>query len=97
MLPLRLCYALAILKAQGQTLRCKVVADLCDREKEHGLSNTVFARITKPQDLMIKGGVNYARFCVTIRSHNKMEPRMREEWRLDRLVKRTLVDIALAR
>ena len=93
MLPLRLCYAWTIWKAQGQTLRCKVVADLCDREKEHGLSYTVFSRITKPQDLMIKGGVTCARLCLKIRSNNKMEPRMREERRLDRLVQRTLVDM----
>lgn len=42
MFPLHLCYAWTIWKGQGQTLRCKVVVDFGDSEKEHGLSYTVF-------------------------------------------------------
>ena len=45
MLPIRLCYAWTIWKAQGQTLPGKVVLDLGKREVEHGLTYTAFSRV----------------------------------------------------
>lgn len=58
MFPLRLCYAWTIWKAQGQTLRSKVIAHLGEVEKEHGLSYTVFSRVTKPSNLGLLGGLS---------------------------------------
>jgi hypothetical protein len=56
MLPIRLCYAWTIWKVQGQTFKGKVVASLGNREKEHGLTYTVFPRVRKACNLGIIGG-----------------------------------------
>ena len=47
MLPLKLCWAWTIWKAQGQTMKGKVVADISPKEREHGLAYIDFPRVTK--------------------------------------------------
>ena len=90
MFALRLCYAWTIWKVQGQTLRSKVVAHLGEVEKEHGLSYTVFSRVTKPSNLGLIGGLSRERLTQKILSQAKMKPRMKEEKRLEKFVRKTL-------
>ena len=66
MLPLRLCYAWTVWKVQGQTLKGKVVASLGTKEAEHGLTYTVFSRVTKASDLGIIGGFPKVRLITKV-------------------------------
>ena len=93
MLPLRLCYAWTIWKAQGQTIRTKVVASLGVTEKEHGLTYTVFSRVRKASDIGIINGFPRVRLLDKVKNQGKMKARIQEEKRLDRLVKQTIKDM----
>jgi ATP-dependent exoDNAse (exonuclease V) alpha subunit len=57
MVPLRLAWAMTIWKSQGQTIHGKVVINLGDKEKEHGLSYVAFSRATAISDFGITGGI----------------------------------------
>ena len=59
-------------------------------EKEHGLSCTVFSRVTKPSNLDLLGGLSCDRLTQKILSQSKMKPRMKEEKRLEKLARNTL-------
>ena len=59
MFPSHLCYVWTIWKVQGQTLSLKVIAYLGDTEKEHGLSYTVFSRVTSCSLLRIPSGLPF--------------------------------------
>jgi hypothetical protein len=85
MLPLRLCYAWTVWKAQGQTFKCPVVADLSNVEKEHGLTYTAFSRVQRLKNFGIIGGLNRDRLCSKISSGAKLKRRLLEEDRLSRL------------
>jgi hypothetical protein len=89
MLPLRLCYAWTVWKVQGQTLKGKVVASLGTKEAEHGLTYTVFSRVTKASDLGIIGGFPKDRLITKVAKNSKMVPRQKEERRLDGIVTQT--------
>lgn len=89
-LPLRLCYAWTIWKAQGQTIKSKVVASIGDREQEHGLTYTVFSRVRNSCNLAIINGFPEQRLTEKVKQHHLMEGRMREERRLERIVKSTI-------
>ena len=52
-IPLRLCYAWTIWKAQGQTITPKIVVSLIDTEMDHGLTYTTFSRVRKASDIGI--------------------------------------------
>jgi hypothetical protein len=93
MLPLRLCYAWTIWKAQGQTIRTKVVASLGVTEKEHGLTYTVFSRVRKASDIGIINGFPRVRLLDKVKNQGKMKARIQEEKRLDRIVKQTIKDM----
>ena len=56
MLPIRLSWALINWKAQGQTIRTKIVLHLGKDEKEHGLTFTGFSRATRFSDVSIFDG-----------------------------------------
>ena len=62
MLPLRLSWALSIWKAQGQTIKSKIVLHLGTKEKEHGLTYTAFSRSTKFSDIGLFDGFESTRF-----------------------------------
>ena len=47
MIPLKLAWAWTIWKAQGQTIRGKMVIDLGETEKEHGLAYVALSCATK--------------------------------------------------
>ena len=85
MLPLRLAWAWTVWKAQGQTITGKLVADLGKCEKEHGLTYTVFTRVTRFKNLGIINGLTRTRFTSNIKAHKKVAPRRREETRLRNL------------
>ena len=89
MLPLRLCYAWTVWKAQGQTISTKVVASLGDTEKEHGLTYTGFSRVRKASDIGIINGLTCERLLDKVKNHGKMKARILEERRLNQIVKRT--------
>ena len=55
MLPLRLSWAWTIWKAQGQTIRNKMVVYLSDKEKELGITYLALSRATKLEDIAIGG------------------------------------------
>ncbi len=93
MLPLRLCYAWTIWKAQGQTIRTKVVASLGVTEKEHGLTYTVFSRVRKASDIGIIDGFPHIRLLDKVKNQGKMKAWIQEEKRLDKIVKQTIKDM----
>ena len=92
MLPLKLCWAWAIWKAQDMTILAKVVASLADREREDNLPRVALSRVTKSTNLGIKdtGGLSKNRLCAKIRMHPKMSKRLEEENRLQHLEQITL-------
>ena len=83
MFPLRLSYAWTIWKAQGQTITSKVVADLGKKEREHGLTYTVFSRVKRSSDIGIMNGFPRSRIMEDIAKQSKMKARIAEERRLD--------------
>jgi hypothetical protein len=92
MLPLKLCWAWTIWKAQGMTIPTKVVVSLTDKEREHGLTYVALSRVTKFSNLGIKDteGLSKHRLCTKIRKHPKMTKRLDEEKRLRQLEQMTL-------
>ena len=89
MLPLRLSWALTIWKAQGQTIKSKIVLHLGKSEKEHGLTYTAFSRATKFSDVGIFDGFESTRFTHKIPQQTKMASRLAEERRYREKIKRT--------
>ena len=90
MFPLRLCYAWTIWKAQGQTIRNKIIVSLGNTEKEHGLTYTAFSRVQRFSDIGITGGITFDRLCNKIRNLKKTNIRIREETRLKNLSNLTI-------
>ena len=84
MLPLKLCWAWTIWKAQGMTIPTKVVVSLTDKEKEHGLTYVALSRVTRFTNLGIKDteGLSKNRLCRKIRKHPKIEKCLLEVNRL---------------
>ncbi len=66
MLPLRLAWAWTIWKAQGQTIRGKVVIKLGKSEREHGLSYVAFSRATRLSNIGIIGWMDGPRLASKI-------------------------------
>ena len=93
MLPIRLCYAWTIWKAQGQTLKCKIVVNLGKTEKEHGLTYTVLSRVTKASNIGIVGGFPKDRLIDKVAKQAKMKTRIAEEKRLNVIVKCTIREL----
>ena len=90
MLPLRLCCAWTIWKAQGQTFPGNVVMNLSPSEKEHGLTYVAISRVKRLENVGIEGGLSLERLTTMIKNQPKMRVRLREEVRL-----RTLEDATL--
>ena len=89
MLPLRLCWAWTVWKAQGQTIRGKVSLSLGRGEKEHGLTYVAMSRVTRFSDIGLYDGITKNRLCTSIQNHKKMKPRIQAEQRLRLLFERT--------
>lgn len=79
MLPLRLCYAWMIWKAQGQIFKCRVVVHLGDSEKEHGLTYVAVSRVRRLSDIGIVGGLSVDCLTKKIAKQAKMPKRLTEE------------------
>ena len=90
MLPLRLAWAWTIWKAQGQTIRNKIILNLGTREKEHGLSYVGFSRATKLSDIGITGGMSGNCLTSKISKMAKLKKRLKEDKLLDRLESMTI-------
>ena len=93
MFPFRLCYAWTIWKAQGQTIRGKVVVHLGKDEKEHGLTYTAFSRVTKFSDIGTAGGFTAERLTSKIRRNKKVKPRILEERKLKKKGQNTSISL----
>ena len=93
MIPLRLSWAWTIHKAQGQSIRGKIVIHLGDKEMELGLSYVAFSRATRFSDIGIDGGITYERLTTKISGHAKMKDRLAEETRLDKLAEETVAKL----
>ena len=90
MLPLRLAWAWTIWKAQGQTIRGKVVIKLGKSEREHGLSYVAFSRATRLSNIGIIGGMDGPRLTSAISKLKKLKNRVKEDERLDSLYAKTI-------
>ena len=89
MLPMKLCWALTIWKAQGQTMRSKIVLHLGSKEKDHGLTYTAFSRATRFSNVGIYDGFATIRITDKIKQQGKMEGRIREEKRYQKIIEKT--------
>jgi ATP-dependent DNA helicase PIF1 len=93
MLPLRLAWAWTIWKAQGQTIKGKVVIKLGPKEMEHGLTYVAFSRATRLSNIGIIGGIPETRLTTQIRNQQKLQKRLVEDQRLHRLAEQTRLAI----
>ena len=66
MIPLKLAWAWTIHKAQGQTMKEKIVLNLGDKELIAGLSYVAFSRATKLSNIGINGGCTRERLMEEI-------------------------------
>jgi ATP-dependent exoDNAse (exonuclease V) alpha subunit len=89
MLPLTTAWAFTIWKSQGQTFFGKVVLNLGEHEKEHGLSYVAFSRATRFSDIGLKDGITETRLINKIRNQKKMRGRIQHERDLDQLYEQT--------
>jgi hypothetical protein len=90
MLPLRCAWGWTVWKAQGQTMKGQVIAELGDREPDAGITYVAFSRVTKMENFGIIGGLTYDRFTSKIRNHPKFAARAAEEKRLRDLSEKTV-------
>ena len=82
MLPLKLAWAWTIWKAQGLTIKHKVVLEISNKEPDHGLTYVAFSRATCLEDIGLKHALSFKRISECIKGHAKVLPRIREESRL---------------
>ena len=83
MLPLTTVWAITILRSQGQTFTGKVVLDVSDHEREHGLTNAAFSRATGFSNIGLKNGITDTRLRYKIRKQGKLRRRIQHERNLD--------------
>ena len=96
MIPLKLAWAWTIWKAQGQTIKGKIVFDLGDEEKEHGLAYVALSRATKLSDIGIIG-LSGTRLTTQISRNRKVARRLLEDVRLHNLGEATLQRLQIDR
>ena len=89
MIPLRLAWAWTIHKAQGQTIRSKIVLNLGRKEMDHGLTYVAISRATKIGSIGITGGVTRERITSQLANMKKVKFRKREDTRLAALAEET--------
>ena len=82
MLPFRLAWAWTSWKAQGLTVKDKLVLNVGDKEKEHGISYVAFSRSTCLENIGLRKCISFERLSSSVRNHKKMQPRLDEESRL---------------
>ena len=90
MLPLRLSWAWTIWKAQGQTIKSKVVIDLGAKEVAAGLTYVAFSRVTRFSDIGLPNGISWQRIFA-IGARLTMKRTRAEEARLDKLCEETAI------
>ena len=83
MIPLRLSYAWTIWKAQGQTIKTKVVVVIGNTEREHGLTYAAFSRVTRASDIGIDGRFPRNRLLEKVKNRRLMKEIIKEEKRID--------------
>ena len=83
MLPLTTVWAFTILRSQGQTFTGKVVLNVSDHEREHGLTYVAFSHATRFSNIVLKDGITNTRLRDKIRKQGKMRGRIHHEKNLD--------------
>ena len=83
MIPLKLAWAWTIHKAQGQTIRGKIVLELGDHERTIGLSYVAFSRATKLSNIGIDGGLSRPRLMYVISKKISLQCRIEANKLLD--------------
>ena len=89
MIPLRLAWAWTIHKAQGQTIKSKIVLNLGRKEMDHGLTYVAFSRATKIGSIAIAGGITFERISSQLANMRKVQVRKGEDVRLAALTQQT--------
>ena len=84
MLPLKLSWAWTIHKAQGQTIRDKVILDLGKQEMSLGLSYVAFSRATRLSNIGIVGGITKERLTTVIQKKAGLKRRQDADKLLDK-------------
>lgn len=72
MLPIRLAWAWTIWKAQGQRCKGKIIVNLGERERTHGLTYVAFSRSRRLSDIAIVGGVYVDRLTTTMKQQTRL-------------------------
>ena len=90
MLTFKLAWAWTVWKAQGQTIRGKLVLHLGKKERAHGFTYTAFSRATVFQNIGLFDGITKVRLCDKIRLQKQVEMRKHEEKRLRKICQNTL-------
>eukprot|EP00978_Attheya_sp_CCMP212_P023313 scaffold71160_cov44-Attheya_sp.AAC.1 len=85
MLPLTTVWAFTIWKSQGQTFTGKVVLNVSDHEREHGLTYAGFSRATGFSNIGLKDGITHTRLRYKILKQGKMPGRIKHERNLNQL------------
>eukprot|EP00978_Attheya_sp_CCMP212_P012705 scaffold31798_cov51-Attheya_sp.AAC.1 len=89
MLPLTTAWAFTIWKSHGQTFFGKVVLNLSNPEKEHGLTYVAFSHATRFSDIGLKDGITDTHLRDKIREQGEMWGRIQHERDLSRLYEQT--------
>ena len=89
MIPLKLAWAWTIHKAQGQTMKGKIVIDLGDKEVTVGLSYVAFSRATNLRNIGINGGCARERLMEEISNKPYLKLRKKADEALTQLTEKT--------
>ena len=89
MLPIKLAWAWTIHKAQGQTMKGKIVLDLGEKEIIAGLSYVAFSRATKLSNIGINGGCSRNRLMEEISNKPYLKLRKMADADLTKLTNKT--------
>jgi len=89
MLPLKLAWAWTIHKAQGQTIRGKIVLDLGKDERTVGSSYVAFSRATKLSNIGVSGGLPSTRLMEVLSRKKSLQRRKEADVVLDHFAEET--------
>jgi hypothetical protein len=85
MLLLTTVWAFTICKSQGQTFTGKVVLNVSDHEREHGLTYVAFSLATRFSNIGLQDGITDTCLRDKIWKQGKIRRRIQHERNLDRL------------
>jgi len=83
--PITLRYAITAWKSQGSTIQQPIVANLGDKEPDHGCTYVVLSRCTNFDNICIGNGITENRLTNLISKGKKLQTRLKEDNRLQTL------------